>query len=118
MRVKAIQAFRLPITTLPAANGKRLRANLYAAARRPIRAMLLGKPYVLNVRIHESFGEDAFAVSIRPVARHEESRQPSFTAKQGQYLAFIHHYIKLHRSLRPNRICRSISALLHPPFTG
>lgn len=31
------------------------------------------------------------------IAKREQSRVPPFTAKQGQYLAYIHAYIQLHR---------------------
>lgn len=34
---------------------------------------------------------------IVPAPRLDPLERPKFTAKQGQYLAFIHHYTKLHR---------------------
>ncbi len=78
-------------------DGKELRANLYAAAKKPVRTVLDGKVYILKVRVFDSFGEDAFAVGIDPVPKLDPSVAPSFTAKQGQYLAFIYHYTKIHR---------------------
>jgi hypothetical protein len=78
-------------------DGKELRANLYAAAKKPVRTVLDGKVYILKVRAFDSFGEDAFAVGIDPVPKLDPSVAPSFTAKQGQYLAFIYHYTKIHR---------------------
>jgi DNA-binding MarR family transcriptional regulator len=45
----------------------------------------------------ESSGEDAFEVSIDPAPKLDPSVVPAFTAKQGQYLAFIHNYTKIHR---------------------
>ena len=77
--------------------GEELRANLCAAAKRPVRTVLNGKVYILNVRVFESIGEDAFAVSIDPAPKLDPSVAPSFTAKQGQYLAFIYNYTKMHR---------------------
>ena len=77
--------------------GEELRANLCAAAKRPVRTVLNGKVYILNVRVFESIGEDAFAVSIDPAPKLDPSVPPSFTAKQGQYLAFIYNYTKMHR---------------------
>jgi DNA-binding MarR family transcriptional regulator len=53
--------------------------------------------YILKVRILDSFGEDAFAVSIEHAPKLDPSVAPSFTAKQGQYLAFIYNYTKIHR---------------------
>jgi len=56
-----------------------------------------GKVYILRVRVFERFGEDAFEVSIDPAPKLDPSVAPPFTAKQGQYLAFIHNYTKIHR---------------------
>jgi len=90
----AIKIANLPST---GADAKELRANLYAAAKKPIRIVVAGKVYILKVRIFESFGEDAFTVSIDPVSKPDPSVAPKFTEKQGQYLAYIYHYIKIHR---------------------
>jgi hypothetical protein len=79
------------------ADGKELRGNLYAAAKKPVRTVIGGRVYMLKVRVFESFGEDAFEVSVDPAPKLDPSMAPSFTAKQGQYLAFIYHYIKIHR---------------------
>ena len=79
------------------ADAKELRGNLYAAAKKPVRTVYGGQVYILKVRVFESFGEDAFAVSIDPAPKLDPSIAPSFTAKQGQYLAFIYNYSKIHR---------------------
>jgi len=79
------------------ADAKELRGNLYAAAKKPVRAVFGGQVYLLKVRISESFGEDAFDVRIEPAPKLDPSAAPRFTAKQGQYLAYIHHYTKIHR---------------------
>jgi len=79
------------------ADGKELRGNLYAAAKRPMRTVVGGQVYILKVDVFESFAEDAFAVSIDPAPKLDPSIRPSFTAKQGQYLAFIYSYTKIHR---------------------
>ena len=79
------------------ADAKELRGNLYAAAKKPVRTVIGGQVYLLKVRIFDSFGEDAFAVSIELAAKPDPSIAPSFTAKQGQYLAFIYNYTKIHR---------------------
>jgi hypothetical protein len=76
---------------------KELRANLYAATKKPVRTVIGGKVYILQVRVVESFGEDAFEVSIDPAPTPDRSVAPPFTAKQGQYLVFIHNYTKIHR---------------------
>ena len=78
-------------------DGEELRANLHAAARKPVRTVLDGKVYILRVRVFDSFGEDAFEVDIELAPRLHPSVPPSFTAKQGQYLAFIYYYTKIHR---------------------
>ena len=77
------------------ADGKELRGNLYAAAKRPMRTVVGGQVYILKVRVFDSFGEDAFAVSIDLAAKLDPSIAPSFTAKQGQCLAFIYNYTKI-----------------------
>jgi len=74
-----------------------LRQNLYAAAKKPVRAVIAGRVWILKARIHDSLGEDAFKVSIEPAPDSDPANPRKFTAKQGQYLAFIHSYLKIHR---------------------
>jgi hypothetical protein len=79
------------------ADAKELRGNLYAAAKRRVRTVVHGQVFSLKVRVFESFGEDAFDVQMDPAPKLDPSTKPSFTAKQGQYLAFIHFYTKIQR---------------------
>jgi selenophosphate synthetase-related protein len=79
------------------ADAKELRENLYAAVKKPVRTVLGGKVHILKVRVYDDFGEDGFRVSIRPAPKLDPAVAPSFTAKQGQYLAFIYSYTKIHR---------------------
>jgi LexA DNA binding domain len=74
-----------------------LREDLAKAARRPIRAALGGQVCVLKVHVYDCFGEDAYAVAIQPAPALDPSIAPSFTAKQGQYLAYIYNYIQIHK---------------------
>ena len=83
--------------TSSSSDGKELRGNLCAAAKKPVRTVIGGQVYILKVRVFEFFGEDAFAVSIDLAPKLDPSIAPSFTAKQGQYLAFIYNYSKIHR---------------------
>src|SRR3984893_11741473 len=83
--------------TSSSADAKELRRNLYAAAKKPVRTVIGGQVYILKVRIFESFGEDAFEVSIDPAPKLDPSIAPLFTAKQGQYLAFIYNYTNVPR---------------------
>ena len=78
-------------------DAKELRANLYAATKKPVRTVIDGRVYILRVHVFESLGEDAFEVNIDPAPKLDPSVVPPFTAKQGQYLAFIHNYTKIHR---------------------
>ena len=78
------------------ADAKELRANLYAAAKKSVRTVIAGKVYMLHVRVLNSLGEGAFDVSIDPAPKLDPSVAPSFTAKQGQFLAFIYNYTKIH----------------------
>jgi hypothetical protein len=82
--------------TRSSADAKELRGNLYAAAKKPVRTVIGGQVYIHKVRVFESFGEDAFEVSIEPAPKFDPSIAPSFTAKQGQYLAFMYNYTKIH----------------------
>jgi DNA-binding MarR family transcriptional regulator len=78
-------------------DAKELRGNLYAAAKKPIRTAIGGQVYILKARVFESFGEDSFAVRINLAPKPDPSIAPRFTVKQGQYLAFIYNYTKIHR---------------------
>lgn len=79
------------------ADAKELRQNLYAALKRPVRTVIGGQVWILKVRVYDSFGEDAFHVAMAPAPKRDPSVAPSFTEKQGQYLAFIFNYTKIHR---------------------
>ena len=76
---------------------KELRDNLYAARKKPVRTAVGGQVWILKVSAYDSLGEDAFRVLIDPAPKLDPSVAPPFTAKQGQYLAFIYHYSKVHR---------------------
>ena len=77
-------------------NAKQLRENLYAARKKPVRTAIGGQVWILKVEVHQSFDEDAFRVRIDPAAKLNPSVAPPFTKKQGQYLAFIYNYSKIH----------------------
>src|SRR5690348_7557510 len=89
--------FRIACYKSSSADGRELRENLHSAARKPLRRVLVGRLSIINVRVVDHAGEDAFEVTITPVPRRDPSIMPSFTAKQGQYLAFMYHYSKIHR---------------------
>lgn len=78
------------------ADSKELLAKLRATAKRPLRTVLRGRRSILKVHAFDNFGESSFEVTITPAPRLDPSAPPSFTAKQGQYLAFIFYYSKIH----------------------
>jgi hypothetical protein len=78
------------------ADSKELLRNLNVAVKKPVHTVLGGRRSILKVRIYDDFGEDGFEVSIQPAPGLDSSVPPSFTTKQGQYLAFILHYTKIH----------------------
>ena len=78
-------------------DAKELRANLCTASRKSARMVIGGKLYVVHVRAVESRGEDACEVSLIPAPKLDPLVPPQFTPKQGQYLAFIYNYTKIHR---------------------
>src|SRR5437867_7662198 len=51
------------------ADVKELRGSLYAAAKKPVRTVIGGQVCILKVRVFDSFGEDAFEVSIDPAPK-------------------------------------------------
>jgi hypothetical protein len=103
--------------TSSSSDGKELRGNLYAAAKKPVRTVTGGQVFILKVRVSESFGEDAFAVSIDPAPKLDPSIAPSFTAKQGQYLAFIYNYTKIHHRAPAELDLERSSRFPRPQFT-
>jgi hypothetical protein len=100
------------------ADAKELSGNLYAAAKKPVRTVIGGKVHILKVRVFESFGEDAFEGSIAPAPRLDPSIPPSFTAKQGKYLAFIYNYAIRSTAKHPrSRTWSATSRFPRPRFT-
>jgi hypothetical protein len=79
------------------ADAKELRENLCAARKKPVRTAVNGQVWILKVRVYDNFGEDAFEVKIEPAPKLDPAALPPFTKKQGQYLAFIYNYAKIHR---------------------
>lgn len=75
-------------------DARELNENLRAAVTRPVMTVLNGRRYILRVR---SLEMDAFDVTIEPVPPLDPSAPAKFTAKQGQYLAYMHSYTKIHR---------------------
>jgi hypothetical protein len=89
--------FRVANFRKGSADARELRQNLYAAAKKPFRIAAGGQVSIVQVRVDDSFGEDAFEVTLRPAPQPDPSIAPKFTSKQGHYLAFIHYYSKIHR---------------------
>ena len=75
-------------------DAKELLENLDAALKKPVRAVFGGRVFLLKARTDDT---RAFFVSIEMAPKVDPSAPPKFTAKQGQYLAYIHSYTKLHR---------------------
>ncbi|HEY3743033.1 MAG TPA: hypothetical protein VGL53_24470 [Bryobacteraceae bacterium] len=73
-------------------DARELHANLEAAALKPLRTVLGGKVYLLGARIDER----PFEVTIERAPFPDPDAKPAFTDKQGQYLAFIHAYSRIH----------------------
>ncbi len=89
---------KVKIATFPSSgrDGKELRENLAVARKKATRRILGGQVYVVAVEVYESSGEEAFRVSITPAPQLDSASPPRFTARQGQYLAFIYNYTKIH----------------------
>jgi len=78
-------------------DGKELRQNLHAVPKKGERKVLGGQARVVKVSIREDFGEDAFDITFDLAPALDPSVAPKMTAKQGQYLAYIYSFTKLHR---------------------
>jgi hypothetical protein len=78
-------------------DSRELRENLDAARKKPIKTAIGGQVWILNVSVRDSGSQDAFRVRIDPAPKLDPSAAPPFTKKQGQYLAFIYNYSKIHR---------------------
>ncbi len=91
-------AYRVAKFARSSREAKELRENLDAALKKPVKTAIGGQVLLLNVSIYDSGGDgDAFRVSIDPAPKLDPSAPPPFTKKQGQYLAFIYNYSKMHR---------------------
>ena len=78
-------------------DGKELLENLAAARKRPVRTAIGGQVWILTVEVSGSDSEGGCRVHIKPAPKRDPHVAPPFTKKQGQYLAFIYHYSKIHR---------------------
>jgi DNA-binding MarR family transcriptional regulator len=87
---------RIAAYPVSGADAKELCRDLSAAARKPVRTVIAGQLSILTVCRSQDH-EDFLKVTIEPVAPRDPSVAPSFTTKQGQYLAFIYQYSKIHR---------------------
>jgi hypothetical protein len=87
---------RKRIAKFPSAgsDAKELLLNLHAAAKKGVRTVVAGNVFILTVRIHGSPGEEVFEVAIDPAPEPDPAAVPSFTSRQGEYLAFIYRYMK------------------------
>jgi len=74
-----------------------LLGNLAAAIKKPVRAVIEGKVYIFKVRVFDNAGKPAYEVIADLAPKPDASAPPRFTPKQGQYLAYIYHYTKIHR---------------------
>ena len=74
-----------------------LRADLQAALKKPIRTVIVGTVYQIDVRPVASEAFDSFQVSIQVAPKLDPNVKPSFTERQGQFLAYIANYTKIHR---------------------
>jgi repressor LexA len=74
-----------------------LRRDLSTVQKKALRTVLGGRLHVLSVLPRASVGDDAFEVKISMAPKPDPSVAPSFTRKQGQYLAYIYNYSRMHR---------------------
>lgn len=79
------------------ADAKELRENLHQAQKKPLHTAIGGRVWILKVRVQNNSGEGAFEVTIDPAPALDQSVAPPLTNKQGQYLAFIYNYTRIHR---------------------
>jgi LexA DNA binding domain len=89
--------FRILDLSASSSQARELRESLRSASRKPVRAVLNGQLSMIQVQIIDELGDGSAVVTISPAPRLDPSVAPKFTAKQGQYLAYIYNYTKIHR---------------------
>jgi hypothetical protein len=93
---KLVDFAKFPSSSLDA---RELRDTLDRVSKRPLRTVLSGHVYFLTSGV----GEEAFVVRIEPAPKRDPNVAPRFTKTQGQYLAFIYNYMKIH-GLAPSEL--------------
>ena len=74
---------------------RELLADLIGFAQKPRRSVLSGQICIIKVQVPDA-ADGTFNVVIEAVPKADPDIPPRFTAKQGQYLAFIYNYAKIH----------------------
>ena len=83
-------------TTKCNSDAREVVADLKAFGQKPRRSVLGGQVCVIKVQAPDAPGA-VFGIVIEGVPPADPAIRPKFTAKQGQYLAYITHYTKIHR---------------------
>ncbi len=76
-------------------DARELVENLSAALNKPVVTIFHGHRCIVRV---SASGEGVFTVTVAQAPPLDESVPPRITAKQGQYLAYISCYTKIHRT--------------------
>ncbi|MEI9970766.1 MAG: helix-turn-helix domain-containing protein [Ignavibacteriota bacterium] len=94
--------FRVAHFAAHSLDAKELIGDLQAARQKRRRTLLGGRSFVLAVEVGGRDGKELFRVAIQPAPKPSPTSPASFTAKQGQYLAFIYNYSKMHGGQSPS----------------
>ena len=100
------------------ADARELLDNLYAVVKKPMRSALNGKVWIIGARVHDSFGEDAFHVTIKPAPELDPA--VALRDSQKNRASIWRLYTTTRRSIAgrpPNRTCSMTFRCLRPRFT-
>ncbi len=85
--------FRIAKYATNSSDAKELRNDLSFGIRKPLLRLLNGQRWIL--RVVAGSADRSVHVAIEPAPPLDPNAPPSFSAKQGQYLAFIYYYSKI-----------------------
>ena len=110
-------AIRVANWNKSSSEAKELLENLSAAVKKPFRAILDGDVCVVQVRVFESLGEEAFEATIDPAPKLDPAAPPKFTAKQASIWRTSTTTSTATAKLRPRLTWNASSWSRHPRST-
>lgn len=89
-----IEGQRTRVANFSSSMAREFHEGLQKALKKPLRTVIVGSVYEIKV---QAVDDRRCLVTVQLAPKLAPGIKPSFTAKQGEYLAFIHHYTKVHK---------------------